>query len=227
MLRCQALSAARPGAGAAARPLRSCAARLQRCRVVVAAAPEGGSSQPPPSRRRTSGLEPQPLTAPEQLAGGSPRLEQQPLGGSNAHGATPHGTAHHSAAPGSSGASAAHKPAQAAAQPEPGSWEDWQRHFYEVDDIVSVLVLLLPFPQLLRYLVCLPPRRGTAALAPCAPPAALPAKCSRLPQCPAMRCAPAALPGKCTCLPACQAAGCLLACLSNADAACLPAPCRR
>ncbi len=132
MLRCQALNVAWPGAGAAARPLRSSAARPQRCLVVAAAPPDGGSGQPPSSRRPASRLEP--LPAAEQL-GSSPRLEQQQLGGSQ--GAAPHASTHHG--PHGAGAAAAAQHKAPHAPVEPGSWEDWQRYFYEMDDIVNEL----------------------------------------------------------------------------------------
>lgn len=125
MLRCQALSVGRPGAGIAARPLRSAAARPQRCLVVAAAPPDGGSGQPPSSRRPASRLEP--LPAAEQL-GSSPRLG----------GAAPHSSGHHGAHGAGAAAAPAH-PKASQAPVEPGSWEDWQRYFYEMDDVVNEL----------------------------------------------------------------------------------------
>lgn len=124
MLRCQALSVGRPGAGIAARPLRSAAARPQPCLVVAAAPPDGGSGQPPSSRRPASRLEP--LPAAEQL-GSSPRLGS----------AAPHSSGHHGAH--GAGAAAAAHPKASQAPVEPGSWEDWQRYFYEMDDVVNEL----------------------------------------------------------------------------------------
>lgn len=122
MLRCQAMSmAARP-------PTRSLAgmrpARRSAARVACAAPPEGGSSssQPPSSRQRARV---EPALAPLGLDG------QQPYPGSGDEAQPHHGAA--------AAASAAGSGASAAAEPERGSWEDWMRHFYAMDDMVSPL----------------------------------------------------------------------------------------
>lgn len=138
MLRCHPLATvARP-------PSRSLAAGCRHrggARIVCAAAPESGSSssssQPPSSRRRaTSRAEPQqPELAALQL-GQQPYSEASSSGNGSGNGSA--GAAHASGAHG--GTSAQQAPGSVvAAEPERGSWEDWTRYFYNMDDIVSAV----------------------------------------------------------------------------------------
>ncbi|EFN57162.1 hypothetical protein CHLNCDRAFT_51231 [Chlorella variabilis] len=136
MLRCQPLAVRQPGAACRLGPASPTCSRVLRrlpggrAAVRCAAAPEGGATggSQPPSSRRLSSLE----KAAEQERLQRAMLGQQaPFTADRASAGAPHAAAHHSSlAPGASAPQA---------EPEPGSWEDWMRYFYAMDDVVHDL----------------------------------------------------------------------------------------